>query len=129
MSANHSGKLEHALEIVKQVKAAGASCVKIQTYTADTLTLDSGKEDFRVKGGLWDGYRLYDLYLEAYTPWEWQETIKRQCEAEGIDFLSTPFDKSAVDFLEGIGISFYKVASYELVDIPLMSYIDNLHGQ
>ena len=122
MSANHAGKLENALEIVRQAKRSGADCVKIQTYTADTITINSNKDEFIVKGGLWDGYKLYDLYKEAYTPWEWHEAIKEECEKQNIDFLSTPFDKSAVDFLEKIGIGFYKIASYELVDIPLISY-------
>ena len=103
MSANHAGKLENALEIVRQAAEAGADCVKIQTYTADTMTIDCDNEYFRIKGGLWDGYKLYDLYRDAGTPWEWQERIKEECEACGVDFLSTPFDRTAVDFLEGIG--------------------------
>ena len=111
MSANHAGKLENALEIVRQAARAGADCVKIQTYTADTITI-----------GLWDGYKLYDLYRDAGTPWEWQERIKQECEACGVDFLSTPFDPTAVDFLEGIGCEAYKIASFELVDIPLIEY-------
>ena len=122
MSANHAGKLENALEIVRQAAKAGADCVKIQTYTADTMTIDCGNEYFRIKGGLWDGYKLYDLYKEAGTPWEWQERIKQECEACGVDFLSTPFDRTAVDFLEGIGCEAYKIASFELVDIPLIEY-------
>lgn len=122
MSANHAGKLENALEIVHQAAKAGADCVKIQTYTADTMTIDCDNDYFRIKGGLWDGYKLYDLYREAGTPWEWQERIKRECEACGVDFLSTPFDRTAVDFLEGIGCEAYKIASFELVDIPLIEY-------
>lgn len=122
MSANHAGKLENALEIVRQAKQAGADCLKIQTYTADTLTLDCDNEYFRIQGGLWDGYTLYDLYKEAYTPWEWQPAIKAECDKEGIDFLSTPFDKTAVDFLEDMGCEAYKIASFELVDIPLIEY-------
>ncbi len=122
MSANHAGKLENALEIVRQAARAGADCVKIQTYTADTMTIDCDNEYFRIKGGLWDGYKLYDLYKEAGTPWEWQERIKRECETCGVDFLSTPFDRTAVDFLEGIGCEAYKIASFELVDIPLIEY-------
>lgn len=122
MSANHAGKLENALEIVRQAAKAGADCVKIQTYTADTLTIDCDNEYFRIKGGLWDGYKLYDLYKEAGTPWEWQERIRQECEACGVDFLSTPFDRTAVDFLEGIGCEAYKIASFELVDIPLIEY-------
>lgn len=123
MSANHGGSLDRALEIVRQSKKAGADCIKIQTYTADTLTINCKKKPFLIKGGLWDGYTYYDLYKEAYTPWEWQETIKKECERAGIDFLSTPFDKTAVDYLEEIGIEFYKVSSFELVDIPLIEYI------
>ncbi|ORU01428.1 N-acetylneuraminate synthase [Anaerovibrio sp. JC8] len=123
MSANHAGKIENAIEIIKRAKDAGADCVKIQTYTADTLTIKCDKPDFKIHGGLWDGYTFYDLYNDAYTPWEWQGRLKEVCDAEGIDFLSTPFDFTAVDFLESIGIEFYKVASYELVDIPLIEYI------
>lgn len=122
MSANHAGDINNALEIVKKAVEAGADCVKIQTYTADTLTIDSDKDDFKIKGGLWDGYTMYQLYSEAYTPWEWQKRIKEECERYNVDFLSTPFDKTAVDFLEGIGIEAYKIASYELVDIPLIEY-------
>lgn len=122
MSANHAGKLENALGIVRQAAKAGADCVKIQTYTADTMTIDCDNEYFRIKGGLWDGYKLYDLYQEAGTPWEWQERIKQECEKCGVDFLSTPFDRTAVDFLEGIGCEAYKIASFELVDIPLIEY-------
>ncbi len=122
MSANHGGFLENALEIVRQAAKAGADCVKIQTYTADTMTIDCDNEYFKIKGGLWDGYKLYDLYKEAYTPWEWQGRIKEECEKCGVDFLSTPFDKTAVDFLEGLGAEAYKIASFELVDIPLIEY-------
>ena len=123
MSANHGGKLENALKIVEEVKAAGADCLKIQTYTADTLTIPCDKECFKIKGGLWDGYTFYDLYKEAYTPWEWQKAIKDKCDEVGIDFLSTPFDNTAVDFLEELEIEFYKIASFELVDIPLIEYV------
>ena len=122
MSANHAGRLENALEIVRQAAQSGADCVKIQTYTADTMTIDCDNEYFRIKGGLWDGYKLYDLYREAATPWDWQAEIRQQCEACGIDFLSTPFDHTAVDFLEGLGCEAYKIASFELVDIPLIEY-------
>lgn len=123
MSANHGGSLENALKIVEEAKAAGADCLKIQTYTADTLTINCRKENFTIKGGLWDGYNYYDLYKVAHTPWEWQKSIKKRCDELGLDFLSTPFDTTAVDFLEGIGVEFYKIASYELVDIPLIEYI------
>lgn len=122
MSANHGGDLENALEIVRQAAKAGADCLKIQTYTADSLTIDCNSDDFLIKGGLWDGYKLYDLYTDAGTPYEWQGRIKEECEKFGIDFLSTPFDNSSVDFLESIGCEAYKIASFELVDIPLIEY-------
>lgn len=122
MSANHAGKLANALAIVEAAKNAGADCLKIQTYTADTLTIDCDNEYFRIQGGLWDGYKLYDLYKDAYTPWEWQGAIKRRCDELGIDFLSTPFDRTAVDFLASLGVEAYKIASFELVDIPLIEY-------
>ncbi|MDF2486384.1 MAG: N-acylneuraminate-9-phosphate synthase [Herbinix sp.] len=123
MSANHGGSLENALQIVAEAKKAGADCLKIQTYTADTLTIPCDNEYFKLKGGLWDGYTYYDLYKEAYTPWEWQARIKEKCDEVGIDFLSTPFDRTAVDFLEELGVEFYKIASFELVDIPLIEYV------
>ncbi len=123
MSANHGGSLETALEIVEEAAKAGADCVKIQTYTADTLTVDCRKEAYRIHGGLWDGYNYYQLYQEAMTPWEWHEPIKKKCEEVGVDFLSTPFDKTAVDYLENLKVEFYKIASFELVDIPLIEYV------
>ena len=123
MSANHAGKLENALEIVRAAKKAGADCVKIQTYTADTLTIQCDNEYFRIKGGLWDGKTLYDLYQQAHTPKQWHQAIKDECSRVGVDFLSTPFDNSAVDFLEELGVEFYKIASFELVDIPLIEYV------
>ena len=122
MSANHGGKLDNALKIVREVAKAGADCLKIQTYTADSITIDCDNDEFLIKGGLWDGYKLYDLYKDAGTPYEWQARIKQECDACGIDFLSTPFDPKAVDFLESIGCEAYKIASFELVDIPLIEY-------
>lgn len=122
MSANHGGRLDTALEIVRQAAKAGADCLKIQTYTADSITINCDGEDFQVHGGLWDGYKLYDLYTDAGTPYEWQAEIKQECDNNGIDFLSTPFDNKAVDFLEGIGCEAYKISSFELVDIPLIEY-------
>lgn len=122
MSANHAGKLDDALAIVRAAKDSGADCLKIQTYTADTLTLDCDNEYFQIKGGLWDGCKLYDLYKEACTPWEWHKAIKDECDKVGIDFLSTPFDKTAVDFLIDLDVDFFKIASFELVDIPLIEY-------
>lgn len=122
MSANHGGSLDNALEIVRGAAKAGADCLKIQTYTADTLTIDCGNEYFQIHGGLWDGYKLHDLYKDANTPWEWHAAIKEECEKCGIDFLSTPFDNTAVDFLEDLGVEAYKIASFELPDIPLIEY-------
>lgn len=122
MSANHGGNLGNALEIVRQVAGTGADCLKIQTYTADSLTIDCDNDYFRIKGGLWDGYKLHDLYKSAYTPYEWQKRIKEECERWGLDFLSTPFDKEAVDFLDDLGCEAYKIASFEMVDTPLIEY-------
>lgn len=122
MSANHGGSLDNALEIVRRSAKAGADCLKIQTYTADSLTIDCDNDYFRIRGGLWDGYKLYDLYKEAGTPYEWHQAVKEECEVCGIDFLSTPFDNHAVDFLDGLGVEAYKIASYELIDIPLIEY-------
>lgn len=122
MSANHGGSFDNALEIVHQAKVAGADCLKIQTYTADSMTIDCENDYFQIHGGLWDGYNLYHLYEYAGTPYEWQARIKEECEVCGIDFLSTPFDKAAVDFLEELKVEAYKIASYELVDIPLIEY-------
>lgn len=122
MSANHAGSLQNALEIVRSAAAAGADCVKIQTYTADTMTLHSDKNYFKIHGGLWDGYTLYDLYGEASTPWEWHQPIQQEAAKVGVDFLSTPFDKSSVDFLDALGVQAYKIASFELTDLPLIAY-------
>lgn len=123
MSANHAGKLENALEIVCAAKSAGADCLKIQTYTADTLTIPYDNAYFRIEKGPWKGMTLYDLYSRAYTPWEWHQAIKDECVKLKLDFLSTPYDRSAVDFLEQLGVEFYKIASFELVDIPLIEYV------
>ncbi len=123
MSANHAGSKERAREIIYAAKEAGADCIKLQTYTPDTITIDCDNEYFRINKGLWDGENLYKLYGKAYTPWEWQAELKDEAEKIGIDFLSTPFDDTAVDFLEDIGLEFYKIASFELVHIPLIKYI------
>lgn len=123
MSANHAGKIENALRIIEEAAAAGADCVKIQTYTADTLTINCTDDPYMIKGGLWDGYNYYQLYQDAYTPWEWQKTLQEKCLEMGVDFLSTPFDTTATDFLEKLGVDFYKIASFELVDIPLIEYV------
>ena len=123
MSGNHGGSLERALEIVRAAAEAGADCLKLQTYTADTITIDCDGPEFRTQeGGLWEGRTLYDLYQEAHTPWEWQAGIKAECERLGMDFLSSVFDPTSVDFLEGIGCEAYKIASPELVDVPLIEY-------
>lgn len=122
MSANHANDLDLALQTVDEAAKAGADCLKIQTYTADTITLDSNKESFLIKGGLWDGKRLYELYDDASFPWEWHEAIRDKCQELGMDFLSTPFDNTAVDFLYSLGVTAFKIASFEIVDIPLIEY-------
>jgi len=123
MSANHAGSFERAKEIIHAAKESGADCIKIQTYTPDTMTIDCDNEYFHISNGTWKGENLYGLYSKAYTPWEWQVDLKSEADKVGIDFLSTPFDKTSVDFLEEIGIEFYKIASFELVDIPLIEYV------
>ena len=123
MSANHAGSFERAKEIIHAAKEAGADCIKIQTYTADTLTIDCDNKYFHIDDGTWKGDTLYNLYKKAYTPWEWQADLKKEADKIGLDFLSTPFDSTSVDFLEDIGIEFYKIASFELVDIPLIEYV------
>lgn len=122
LSANHNGSLEVALETVKAAKRAGADCIKLQTYTAETMTLDCDKEDFIVKGTVWEGENLYKLYQRAYTPWEWHEEIMKAAEKEGLDCFSTPFDKSSVDFLETLNVPAYKIASFEITDVNLIAY-------
>lgn len=123
LSANHGGKLEIALETVRAAKRTGADAIKIQTYTADTITLDCDKPDFIIKGGtLWDERRLYDLYQEAFLPWEWHEAIFKVAKEEGLVCFSSPFDKTAVDFLETLNCPIYKIASFEITDIPLIEY-------
>jgi pseudaminic acid synthase len=122
-SANHNGSLETALETVKAAKRAGADCIKLQTYTADTITIDSDKEDFIIKGTIWEGKNLYQLYQEAYTPWEWHETLFNVAKEEGLVCFSSPFDKTAVDFLENLNAPAYKIASFEITDIPLIEYV------
>lgn len=121
ISANHNQSFERALEVIRAAKEAGADAVKVQTYTADTLTIKSSNPEFRVGGGtLWDGKTLYDLYREAYTPWDWQPKLKAFAEDLGLGFFSSPFDESAVEFLESLEVGAYKVASSEIVDIPLV---------
>ena len=123
LSANHNGSLENAIETIRAAKRAGADCIKLQTYTADTLTLDSDKEDFKIKGTIWDGKNYYQLYNEAYTPWDWHETLFRIAEEEGLICFSSPFDPTAVDFLEKLNVPAYKIASFEITDIPLIEYV------
>lgn len=120
MSANHNHDFELAVRIIEAAKQAGADAVKLQTYTADTLTIDSDRPYFRIHGTLWDGRNLYDLYNDAYTPWDWQPRLKQVANDLGMDLFSTPFDFTAVDFLETVGVPAYKIASFELVDIPLI---------
>ena len=122
LSANHGHKLDVALESVRAAKEVGADAVKIQTYTADTITLDCDTEDFQVKGTLWDGQTLYNLYREAYTPWEWHQAIFDEARKCGLVCFSTPFDKTAVDFLETLESPICKIASFEITDIPLIEY-------
>lgn len=123
MSANHNGSLKIAIETIKSAKRAGADAIKLQTYTADTLTLNCNKPDFVINNGsIWDGRRYYDLYQEAYTPWEWHEELFRVAKEEGLICFSTPFDKTAVDFLENLGNPIIKIASFEITDIPLIEY-------
>ena len=123
LSANHGHSLETALATVRAAKACGADAIKIQTYTADTITLDCDNEYFQInQGTIWDGTTLYKLYQEAYTPWEWHAAIQAEAQKEGLVFFSTPFDVTAVDFLEDLDVPLYKIASFEITDIPLIEY-------
>ena len=123
LSANHKGSLQTALDTIKAAKEIGANAIKLQTYTADTLTLNSNKDDFIVKGGtLWDGKTLHELYSQAFTPWEWHEELFAYARSIDIDIFSTPFDKTAVDFLEQFNPSAYKIASFEITDHELIRY-------
>lgn len=123
MSGNHAGSIENAKKIIHAAKEAGADCIKIQTYTPDTMTIPCDKPCFQIGEGTWNGENLYKLYEKAYTPWEWQPELKKEAESIGIDFFSTPFDKTSCDFLEEMGVDFYKIASFEIVDIPLIKYV------
>lgn len=123
LSANHNGDLTTAIETIKAAKRAGADCIKLQTYTANTITLDSDKDDFLIKGTIWDGQNLHNLYQDAYTPWEWHKELFRVAKEEGLICFSSPFDISAVDFLETLDIPAYKIASLEITDIPLIEYV------
>lgn len=123
LSANHNGVLQKALDTITAAKKCGADGIKLQTYSADTMTIDCDKEDFIIKGGLWDGYKLYDLYQEAQTPFEWHKAMFDHARNIGITCFSTPFDETAVDLLEDMNVPAYKIASFEATDLPLIKYV------
>lgn len=127
LSANHNGDFELAKRTIQAAKQAGADAIKLQTYTADTITLNCRKDEFVEHGGLWDGYTLYDLYQEAFTPWEWHKPLYDYAQSLGLECFSTPFDFSAVDFLESIGNPIYKIASFEINDVNLIRYAASKH--
>lgn len=128
MSANHNGKKEIAIETIKAAKRAGADAIKLQTYRADTITLRCDSSDFIInEGSIWDGQYFYDLYEQAYTPWEWHEELFHVAKEEGLLCFSSPFDKTAVDLLESLDCPIYKIASFEITDIPLIEYVASKH--
>lgn len=123
LSGNHNQSFDRAVQLIRAAKEAGADAIKIQTYTPETITLHSDNEYFRVKGTIWEGRTLYDLYQEAFTPWEWQPKLKSAAEDLSLMFFSTPFDPTAVDFLESIQVPAHKIASFEIVDLPLIAKV------
>ncbi len=123
LSANHNGSKDIAIQTIKAAKRAGADAIKLQTYTADTITLDSNNDDFIIKGTIWENQKLYDLYKQAYTPWEWHKDLFDAVKKEGLVCFSTPFDKTAVDLLEELDNPIYKIASFEITDISLIEYV------
>ncbi|MXR32812.1 MULTISPECIES: pseudaminic acid synthase [unclassified Pseudomonas] len=123
LSANHNGNLERALETIDAAQRCGAHAIKLQTYSADTMTIDCDRPEFMIKGGLWDGYKLHDLYKWAQTPFEWHPVIFEHARKRGITIFSTPFDESAVDLLESLNAPAYKIASFEVTDLPLIRYV------
>ena len=123
LSANHNQDINIAIDTIKAAKEIGCNAVKLQTYTPDTMTIDSDKKDFKINGTIWDGNNLYSLYKTAYTPWEWHKELFDFAKKLGITIFSTPFDVSSVDFLEKLNVPVYKIASFEITDIPLIKYI------
>lgn len=123
ISANHNGNIENAMYLISEAKKAGASAVKLQTYTADTMTIDCDHEDFQIKGGLWGGQTLYNLYRKAFTPWEWHAPLFDHAKKMGITVFSTPFDETAVELLERLNTPAYKIASFEAIDLPLIRVV------
>lgn len=126
LSANHNGCIEKAFESILSAKENGADAIKMQTYRAETMTIDSNKDDFMIKGGLWDGYKLFDLYKEAETPFEWFPELFEYARKISFPLFSTPFDETAVDLLESLNAPAYKIASFELIDLPLIKYVARL---
>ena len=132
LSANHNGNLNKALQTIEEAAKCGADAIKIQTYTADTMTIDCDNDDFKIKGGLWDGYQLYQLYQEACTPFEWHQQLFNKAKEVGITLFSTPFDETAVELLESLNTPAYKIASFEMTDLPLIKKTNdhlNRHGK